>query len=197
MNHVLRSTAVRVAAAACMAAAFAPHSAFGADCGLPAVKPESAGFSAQRLQKLDEAMQAAVEHKTLPGVVTVLARHGKVVDCRAAGYADVDSARPLQVDSIFRIFSMTKPIIGVAMMILYEDGKWRPWEPVEKYVPELAKLKVFAGTDSSGNMVLEDAKHPPTIGELMTHTAGFTMDSSATRRSTSSTSKPISLARRI
>ena len=69
---------------------------------------------------------------------------------------------------------MTKPITGVAMMILYEEGKWQPEDPVEMYIPELANLKVFSRTDSDGKMILEDAKHPPTIAEVMTHTAGFT-----------------------
>jgi len=77
-------------------------------------------------------------------------------------------------DTIFRIFSMTKPVTGVAMMILYEEGKWDPLDPVSKYIPEFAHLKVFKGADQSGNMIVEDPVHPPTMRELMTHTAGFT-----------------------
>jgi CubicO group peptidase (beta-lactamase class C family) len=69
---------------------------------------------------------------------------------------------------------MTKPVTGVAMMILYEEGKWYPLDPVSKYIPEFAHLKVFKGVDQSGNMILEDPVHPPTMRELMTHTAGFT-----------------------
>jgi len=69
---------------------------------------------------------------------------------------------------------MTKPVTGVAMMILYEQGKWYPLDPVSKYIPEFAHLKVFKGVDQSGNMIVEDPVHPPTMHELMTHTAGFT-----------------------
>jgi CubicO group peptidase (beta-lactamase class C family) len=75
---------------------------------------------------------------------------------------------------IFRDFSMTKPITGVAMMILYEQGKWLPSDPIAKFIPEFAHLKVYKGVDSSGNLILTDPDHPPTMRELMTHTAGFT-----------------------
>jgi CubicO group peptidase (beta-lactamase class C family) len=77
-------------------------------------------------------------------------------------------------DTIFRIFSMTKPVTGVAMMILYEQGKWQPADPISKYVPEFTHLKVFKGVDQAGKLILEDPVHPPTMRELMTHTAGFT-----------------------
>ncbi len=77
-------------------------------------------------------------------------------------------------DAIFRDFSMTKPVTGVAMMILYEQGKWLPSDPIAKFIPEFAHLKVYKGVDSSGNMILADPDHPPTMRELMTHTAGFT-----------------------
>jgi CubicO group peptidase (beta-lactamase class C family) len=80
----------------------------------------------------------------------------------------------MTTDTIFRIYSMSKPVTGVAMMMLYEEGKWRLADPVSKYIPEFAKLKVFKGNDADGNMILEDPVHPPTMQELMTHTAGFT-----------------------
>ena len=140
----------------------------------PEVKPETVGFSTERLQHLDQAMQATVDSKTLAGVVTLLARHGKIVEFKTYGKQDLASAAPMRKDSIFRIYSMTKPTIGVAMMILYEEGTWKPNEPIAKYIPELANVRVFAGTDSEGKMIVENPKHAPTIGELMTHTAGFT-----------------------
>jgi CubicO group peptidase (beta-lactamase class C family) len=80
----------------------------------------------------------------------------------------------MTADTIFRIFSMTKPVTGVAMMILYEEGKWRPSDPISKFIPEFAQLKVFKGLDQSGKMILEDPIHSPTMRELMSHTAGFT-----------------------
>ncbi|HYR88187.1 MAG TPA: serine hydrolase domain-containing protein [Terriglobia bacterium] len=140
---------------------------------LPEARPESVGFSAERLQRLDDAMQALVDNKQLAGIVTLIARHGKLVHQRTFGQQDLASAKPMPKDAIFRIYSMTKPITGVAMMILYEEGKWRPADPIAKYIPEFANLKVYAG-DSQGDMKLDAPAHAPTVGELMSHTAGFT-----------------------
>lgn len=136
--------------------------------------PESLGFSSQRLERLHATIQREVDEKRLAGVVTILARHGKVVEERTYGKKDIASGTPMTKDTIFRIFSMTKPVTGVAMMILYEEGKWHPSDPVSKYIPEFAHLKVFKGVDQNGAMILEDPVHPPTMRELMTHTAGFT-----------------------
>jgi len=138
------------------------------------VKPEAVGFSAERLENLHRLMQGTVDRKELPGAVTILARHGKVVDYRVYGVKDIESGAKLTQDSIFRDFSMTKPVTAVAMMILYEQGKWLPMDPISKFIPEFAHLKVFKDVDAAGNMVVEEPKHPPTMGELMTHTAGFT-----------------------
>jgi CubicO group peptidase (beta-lactamase class C family) len=138
------------------------------------VQPEAAGFSSQRLQRLDGAMRTLVEKKELSGVITALTRHGKLVDFAIHGYQDLAAAKPMQKDTIFKIYSMTKPITGVAMMILYEEGKWQPGDPLAKHIPELASLKVFAGHDAVGTPILEAPAHPPTVGEVMTHTAGFT-----------------------
>src|ERR1700733_9189010 len=142
--------------------------------GTPSMKPESLGFSSERLERLHAAMQQEVDQKRLAGVVTLLSRHGKVVEFRAYGKKDLASGAPMTTDTIFRAFSMTKVVTGVAMMILYEEGKWHPADPVSKYIPEFAHLKVFKGVDSDGKMILEDPVHPPTMRELLTHTAGFT-----------------------
>jgi CubicO group peptidase (beta-lactamase class C family) len=136
-------------------------------------KPESVGFSSERLERLHALMQEVVDQKQLPGAVTLLARHGKVVDYRTYGMRDVASGAPMTRDTVFRAFSMTKPVTGVAMMLLYEQGKWLPSDPIAKYIPEFAHLKVCKGVDSAGNMILEEPIHPPTMQELMTHTAGF------------------------
>jgi CubicO group peptidase (beta-lactamase class C family) len=138
------------------------------------IKPEALGFSSERLERLHAVMQQEVDQKQLAGIVTILARHGKVVEERTYGKKDIASGAPMTRDTIFRIFSMTKPVTGAAMMILYEEGKWHPLDPVSKYIPEFAHLKVFKGVDDSGKMILEDPVHPPTMHELMTHTAGFT-----------------------
>lgn len=141
---------------------------------LTMVKPETVGFSSERLERLHALMQQAVDQKQIAGIVTILARHGKVVDYRTYGYRDIASGAPMTKDVIFRDFSMTKPVTGVAMMILYEEGKWLPSDPISKYIPEFAHLKVYKGTGADGGMILADPDHAPTMRELMTHTAGFT-----------------------
>ena len=144
-----------------------------ANIDLSLVKPKSVGFSSERLERLHALMQQEVDQKQLPGIVTLLARHGKVIDYRAYGLRDVASGAPMTKDTIFRDFSMTKPVTGVAMMILYEQGKWLPSDPISKFIPEFAHLKVCKGVDAAGNIILEDPAHPPTMQELLTHTAGF------------------------
>ena len=141
--------------------------------GLPAAKPESVGMSSERLARLDAGMRNLVDEGRLAGVVTMVARHGKVVEFEAAGKRDIAANLPMQKDSIFRIYSMSKPVTGVAMMMLFEEGKWQLNDSVAMYVPELAHLKVY-GTDAGGNMVLNEPAHPMTMRELMSHTAGFT-----------------------
>jgi CubicO group peptidase (beta-lactamase class C family) len=138
------------------------------------VKPETVGFSPERLERLHALMKKTIEDKELSGVVTILARHGKVVDYWNYGQRDMASGAPMTKDTIFRDFSMTKPVTGVAMMILYEQGKWLPSDPITKFIPEFAHLKVYKGVDSEGKMILADPDHPPTMSELMSHTAGFT-----------------------
>ena len=101
-------------------------------------KPESLGFSSERLGRLHDAMQRPVDEKSLAGVVTLLMRHGKFVEQRSYGVKDMASGAPMTNDTIFRIYSMTKPVTGVAMMILYEEGKWHPTDPISKLVPEFA-----------------------------------------------------------
>ena len=136
-------------------------------------KPETVGFSAERLEQLHSLMQKQVDGKQLPGIVTILARHGRVIDYRTYGVRDLASGAPMTKDTVFRAFSMTKPVTGVAMMLLYEQGKWLPSDPISKFIPEFENLKVCKGVDAAGNMILEDPVHPPTMQELMTHTAGF------------------------
>jgi CubicO group peptidase (beta-lactamase class C family) len=138
------------------------------------VKPEIVGFSSERLERLHALMKKTIEDKELSGAVTILSRHGKVVDYWNYGQRDMASGEPMAKDTIFRDFSMTKPVTGVAMMILYEQGKWLPSDPIAKFIPEFAHLKVYKGVDSEGKMILVEPDHPPTMSELMSHTAGFT-----------------------
>ncbi len=140
---------------------------------LATIKPESVGFSADRLQNVHELIQHEVDAKQLAGAVTILARHGKVIDYRVYGKRDIETGAPMTKDVIVRAYSMTKPVTGVAMMILYEQGKWLPWDPISKYIPAFAHLKVFNGFDAGGKMILVDPEHTPTIAEIMSHSAGF------------------------
>ena len=142
---------------------------------LSSVSPSEVGVSAERLQRLDVGMQALVDDGRVAGIVTMLARHGKVIFTDAAGRLDVSKPDPAELDSIFQIFSMTKPVVGVAMMMLHEEGKWQLHDPVSKHIPEFAELKVYAGYDSDGKMRLDNIEpgRPVTMRDLMMHTAGL------------------------
>jgi CubicO group peptidase (beta-lactamase class C family) len=146
----------------------------GDEGGWPTATPESVGFSTERLERLHALIQGEIDQKQLAGAITLLARHGKIIDYRTYGQKDLTTNAAMTKDTIFRDYSMTKPVTGAAMMILYEEGKWQPQDPIAKYIPEFAHLKVFAGMDNEGKMILADPDHAPTIRELMSHSAGFT-----------------------
>ncbi|HEV8262998.1 MAG TPA: serine hydrolase domain-containing protein, partial [Burkholderiales bacterium] len=113
MNRLIRSAAACILAGA----AFASHAAV-----LPEAKPEDVGLSSQRLARLDAAMQRAVDSGELPGVVILIARDGRLAYARSFGWQDRERKIPMRSDSIFRIYSMTKPIVSVAAMMLVEEG---------------------------------------------------------------------------
>ncbi len=140
---------------------------------LAVVDPAEVGIDTKRLERLDAGMQAMVDDGKLAGIVTMLARHGKVAFVDIVGVKNVDTGDPLTRNSIFPIFSMTKPIIGTAMMMLYEEGKWRLNDPVSRYIPEFADLKVYVGENADGTPTLEDLDGRMRMRHLMTHTAGL------------------------
>jgi CubicO group peptidase (beta-lactamase class C family) len=140
---------------------------------LAKASPESVGVSSERLRRLDAGMQRFVDEGRLAGVTTLLARRGKTINFNAFGRKDVAAPDPIQRGSIFRIYSMTKPITGVAMMMLFEEGKWRLDDPVSRYIPEFAKLQVHTGANPDGTLKLEDARRVITMRELMTHSGGL------------------------
>ncbi len=142
------------------------------DLGMAA--PEEAGMDSDRLSRLTGAMQGLVDEGRLAGVVTAVARHGKIVHFESAGWRDMEAGAPMTNDALFRIYSMTKPITGVALMMLYDEGKFRLSDPVERYIPELSDLQVAAGVDENGELITKPADHPMTIRELMAHTGGLT-----------------------
>jgi len=133
----------------------------------PLASPESVGFSSAGLKTFQQAMRALVDQAQLAGVTTLVARHGKVVHFDAYGVQDLESKKPVTKDTIFRIASMTKPIVGVAMMMLWEEGKWTLDDPVAKHIPEFAGLQVKT---ASGEV---PQTRPMTMRQLMSHTAGF------------------------
>jgi CubicO group peptidase (beta-lactamase class C family) len=145
-----------------------PHTAAAKQLDMPTATPESQGFATAGLDALNDAMHGLVNEKKLAGVTTLLARHGKVVHLDTFGAANAGTGQALQPDSIFRIASMTKPIVGVAMMQLYEQGKWQPQDPVAKYIPEFAHLQVKKAGGGT-----EPMKSAMTMAQLMSHTAGF------------------------
>ena len=136
-------------------------------------RPEDLGFDGTRLARLDAYMAGMVEAGRVAGVSTLILRHGRVAASRTHGRAALDTEAPLSPDAVFRIYSMTKPIAATAMMILFEEGHWTLDDPVTRFIPEFADLKVCAGVGPDGAMILEDARRPPTMREVMSHTAGF------------------------
>jgi CubicO group peptidase (beta-lactamase class C family) len=132
---------------------------------------EQSGFTAEGLAALDARMKQAVDNKEVAGVQTLLVRKGQVAAFNSHGVQSFESGTPVTKDTLFRIHSMTKPITGVALMQLYEKGLWKLDDPITKFVPELANLKVHTTVD--GKSVLVNANRPATMRELMTHTAGL------------------------
>jgi CubicO group peptidase (beta-lactamase class C family) len=138
---------------------------------LPTATPEAEGFDPAKLAALTKAMHGAVDDGKLAGIQTLLARHGKVV--LFDNYGKATPAKPMSADTIFRMYSQTKPTIAVAMMILWDQGKWSLDDPITKFIPEFANLKVVSDPNSKEPSPLQDMQHVPTMRELMTHSAGF------------------------
>jgi len=141
---------------------------------LATARPESVGMSSQRLQLLTTGMKELADKGELSGVVTMVAKDGRLVHFEASGKRDVTSGAPMKKDSIFRIYSMSKPITGVAMMMLFEQGKWQLNDPVSKHIPEFANLKVAKVNLETGAVTQVPADHPMTMRELMSHSGGLT-----------------------
>ncbi len=131
-------------------------------------EPEKVGFDSTRLARLDEALQRHVVGRSHTGVSVAVSRHGQVVFARDFGVQSLNSDQPLRSDAIFRIASMTKPVTGVAMLMLYERGLWQLDDPVAKHLPEFEQLMVL---DPSGRLV--PPHHPMTMRELVTSTGGI------------------------
>jgi len=140
---------------------------------LPQARPESIGLSSVRLQKASDAFKREVDKGTLPGATVLVARNGQIGWFDAIGRQAPDGAA-MAHDSIFRIFSMTKPIVSVGIMMLVEDGHFILSDPVAKFIPEFSGLKV--GVENNGKLDLVPLKRPMTVQDLMRHTSGLTYD---------------------
>jgi CubicO group peptidase (beta-lactamase class C family) len=132
-------------------------------------KPETVGMSGRRLELIKPAMQSYVDRGVFAGIDTLIARRGKVVHAESFGWRDKEAQSPMSADTIFRLYSMTKPIICTALMTLFEEGRCRLVDPVAKYIPAFGRVKVL-GTDGG----LVDPVRPINLRDLMTHTSGLT-----------------------
>ncbi len=137
------------------------------------VKPESVGLSSERLDRIGGVVQKDIDDKRIAGAVSLVMRHGQVAWFKAQGMSDREAGKPMRPDSIFRICSMTKPITSVAVMILYEEGKFMLDDPISNYLPEFKNPKVLMKT-SSGVTYTIPATHEITIRDLLRHTSGLT-----------------------
>ena len=126
-----------------------------------------------RLDAVTADLQARIDEGKLSGAVVMIAQNGEIQLSKALGYQNVEDEVPMQEDTIFRIFSMTKPITGTALMVLHDEGKFELNDTVEKYLPELGGMEVFVSQNDDGSWVTEPANHPMTIRELMSHTGGL------------------------
>jgi CubicO group peptidase (beta-lactamase class C family) len=140
---------------------------------MPLAKPETMGMSSEKLALVVPAMQKFVDDQKVAGATTIVARKGKIVFFESVGNQNIEVAQPMNRDTIVRIYSMSKPITSVAVMMLVEDGKLGLDDPVAKHLPDLKDVKVFVGV-KDGALQLEEPKRPPTIRDLLRHTSGLT-----------------------
>lgn len=136
---------------------------------------EAVGLSSERLGNITTKFQGYVDNNQAPGFVILVARKGEIAYYETIGYSDLESQTPVEKDTLFRIYSMTKPITSVALMTLYEKGKFHLSDPVSKYIPEFGKTKVLKRR-SNGKTKLVAQETPMTIQNLLTHTAGLTYE---------------------
>jgi CubicO group peptidase (beta-lactamase class C family) len=133
----------------------------------------AAGFAPETIEQLDAAMEKLVSDQDVAGIIWLLAKDGKIATFETAGMGSIEDKLAMEQDALFRIYSMTKPVTGVALMMLHEQGLWDFDDPVSKFVPELANLQVMVRHNEAGDMELEPLTRQPTMRELLNHSAGF------------------------
>ncbi|HSF25679.1 MAG TPA: serine hydrolase domain-containing protein, partial [Blastocatellia bacterium] len=145
---------------------------------LPTVAPEAVGISSSRLAQIGAVMNRYVAEKQIPGAIGLIVRRGKIAYLVPFGMADIEAGKPMRLDTIHRIYSMTKPVTSVAVMMLYEEGKFQLNDPVARYLPEFAKMQVGVEEKDpqTGQMLMKSApaKNPITVRDLLRHTSGLT-----------------------
>ncbi len=171
---------------ASLLAAVAATTAFAGSVDLPSAKPESVGLSSERLKRVDEILQRHVDEGHITGAVVAVARRGKLVKYQAYGKADVEAGTPMQKDALFQMYSSTKVVTAVAVLMMCEEGKIRLDDPVSRYIPEFKNAKIAVRkSGAEGKYVPRPANAPPpefdtipasrdlTVRDLMTHTNGL------------------------
>ena len=154
----------------------------------PRAKPEDVGVSSERLRRIDEVIKRYIDEHRIAGAVTLVARKGKVVHFEAHGLADAEAKKPMAKDALFRMASSTKPVTGVAVMMMVEEGKIRLTEPVSKFIPEFKDQKVAVEKD--GKVELVPAERAVTIRDLLTHTSGLGSGGIGTRQAPAEATRP-------
>ena len=152
----------------------ARHTAAPQTPPLPQAKPESLGLSSARLQRMSDAFKREIDKGTLPGATVMVARRGQIGWFDALGRQSPTAATPMAHNTLFRIFSMTKPIVSVGIMMLIEDGHFLLSDPVAKFIPEFSSQKV--GVENNGKLDLVPLARPMTVQDLLRHTSGITYD---------------------
>lgn len=167
MPQMLSHAAAAAVCAVALASCAAPR-----EPALPVAAPEALGLSPSALQRMDPALQAFVDSGHVGGVYAVIARHGRTGYERTFGWRNVARREPLRRDDVFRIYSMTKPVTAVGLLRLVDQGRVALDDPVSRYIPAFADVKVFAG-GTAADPVLEDPASPVTVRQLMNHTSGL------------------------
>jgi CubicO group peptidase (beta-lactamase class C family) len=148
-----------------------------------AAKPEEVGLSSTQLKRLEAVTKQHIDEGLMPGAVMLVARRGKVAWMSVQGKRAADAPDPMKADTIFRIYSMTKPTVSIAVMQLVEEGKLQVSDPVAKFLPEIGKMKVgteVAGVEGKPTLELSEPKRPMTVQDLLRHTSGLTYGSRGT-----------------
>jgi CubicO group peptidase (beta-lactamase class C family) len=165
--------------------------------GLPAATPESVGLSSARLDRVTDALQAHIDAGRIAGVVGAVVRHGRLVYMEALGQADIEAARPMPEDAIFRLYSMSRAMTATAAMILWEEGAFQLDDPISRYLPQFANQRVFSDADSPSMDRTRARRGDITVEHLFLHTSGMGSRSSSIYRAQGVRSRSITVEQMV